>query len=279
MVAVTETTEATVLPVKRIALIIQYLGANFHGWQRQANGSSVQQTIEDILTKICGHPVVIHGAGRTDTGVHASGQVAHFETHSPVPPEKWSKVLNSYLPPDIQIRESVLVPVDWHARFSASWRRYRYTIFNATVPNLFVQHCSWHVYLDTLNHEAMQSALIPMLGHQELTALQRAGSKRLHAWLTVIDAKCWREQDFVYVEMRASGFLYGMMRLLVGLLVEVGRSRLDITEFTNIWQQQRRCDVRSAAPPHGLCLLDVGYNQNPFQSKFEMAATMPKFHD
>ncbi len=263
--------------LKRIALVIHYLGTNFHGWQRQSNGSSVQQIIEDILTKVCGHSVVIHGAGRTDTGVHASGQVAHFETDSPVPPEKWSKVLNSYLPCDILIRESAAVSSEWHARFSACWRRYRYTIFNATVPNLFIQHHSWHVYLDRLDHDAMQQALMPMVGHQQLTALQRAGSKRAHAWLTVIDAACWRDQDFVYVEMRASGFLYGMMRLLVGTLVEIGRSRLSVAEFTNIWQQQRRCDVRYAAPPHGLCLLDVGYNENPFKSKLEMAARCQDF--
>jgi tRNA pseudouridine38-40 synthase len=257
------TTDA--LPLRRIALVIHYLGTNFHGWQRQANGTSVQAAIEDALTKICGHLVVIHGAGRTDTGVHACGQVAHFETDSPVPPEKWAKLLNSYLPSDILIQESAAVNFDWHARFSACWRRYRYTIFNTSLPNLFIQHTSWHYYLHRLNQTVMQEALAPMLGKQELAALQRAGSKRPHAWLTVLDALCWRERDFVYIEVRASGFLYGMMRLLVGTLVEVGRSRLTVAEFTDIWQQQRRCDIRYAAPPHGLCLLDVGYNQNPFK--------------
>jgi len=259
MIAAPESTN-----MQRVALIIQYLGANFHGWQRQSNKPSVQQAIEDILTKLCNHNVVLHGAGRTDTGVHACAQVAHFDTDSPIPAHRWAKVLNANLPPEILVCESAPVNSDWHARFSAAWRRYRYTIFNTNLPNLFIQHQSWHYYLAGLNQELMQQALTPMLGNHDFSALQRSGSKRAHGWLTVKDALCWREQDCVYVEMRASGFLYGFMRLLVGLLVEVGRSRLSVAEFTNIWQQRRRCDVRYAAPPHGLCLLDIGYNENPF---------------
>lgn len=248
----------------RVALAIQYLGTRFHGWQRQSNGISVQQTIEDILAGICQHKVVLHAAGRTDTGVHASGQVAHFDTTSPVPPERWAKVLNAYLPADILIKASAAVASDWHARFSATWRRYRYTIFTNATPNLFVRDYSWHYYLDPLDRDLIQAAIAPMLGKQHLAAFQRSGSKRPHAWLTVQEATCWREDDFVYLEMQASGFLYGMMRLLVGMLVEVGRSRLSVCEFTRIWQQQRRCDVKYAAPPQGLCLLGVGYNNDPF---------------
>ncbi len=255
-------------PNQRVALIIQYLGTNFYGWQRQPNHPSIQQTIEDILTGLCGHKVTLHGAGRTDTGVHAYAQVAHFDTNSPIPASKWAKVLNSNLPSEILICESAPVNLSWHARFSAAWRRYRYMIFNHPLRNLFIQHQSWHYYLDTLNSELMQQALTPMLGNHDFTALQRTGSKRGHGWLTVKDAICWRDRDCVYVEMRASGFLYGMMRLLIGLLVEVGRSRLAVDEFTNIWQKRRRCDVRYAAPPQGLCLLDIGYNENPFVTDF-----------
>ncbi len=256
--------ESAPVASQRIALIIQYLGTNFHGWQRQANKPSVQQTIEDVLTKLCDRQVTLHGAGRTDTGVHACAQVAHFDIISPIPAAKWAKVLNSNLPSEILICESAPVGLDWHARFSAAWRRYRYMIFNAQLPNLFIQHQSWHYHFDVLNHELMQQALTPMLGNHDFSALQRSGSKRAHGWITVKDALCWRDRDCVYVEVRASGFLYGMIRLLVGLLVDVGRSRLSVVEFTNIWQQRRRSDVRYAAPPHGLCLLDIGYNENPF---------------
>lgn len=258
------TAEPASIPIQRVALIIQYLGASFHGWQRQANKPSVQQTIEDTLTQLCHHKVVLHGAGRTDTGVHAAAQVAHFETNSPIPAHRWAKVLNANLPSEILVCESAPVSSNWHARFSAIWRRYRYIIFNAQLPNLFIQHQSWHYYFDRLNQDLMQQALTPMLGNHDFSALQRSGSKRAHGWITVKDALCWRQEDCVYVEVRASGFLYGMIRLLVGLLVEVGRSRLSVVEFTNIWQERRRCDVKYAAPPQGLCLLDIGYNDNPF---------------
>lgn len=248
----------------RIALLIQYLGTRFYGWQRQPYHQSVQQTVEDILTKICQHQVVIHGAGRTDTGVHAAAQVAHFDTTSVIPADRWSKVLNTYLPPDISIQASVEVANEWHARFSAIARRYRYTIYTNPLPNLFVRDFSWHFYHEYLDVALIQSALSPLMGEQNLVALQKAGSSRRHAWVEIKEVKCWQQEDFIYVEVEASGFLYGMMRLLVGTLVEVGRSRQTVAEFTQIWQQQRRDQIRYAAPPQGLCLLAIKYADDPF---------------
>ncbi|NJK34811.1 MAG: tRNA pseudouridine(38-40) synthase TruA [Oscillatoriales cyanobacterium SM2_2_1] len=252
------------LSVRRVALVIQYIGLDFCGWQRQSRDPSVQQTIEDVLSELCNHPITLHGAGRTDTGVHAAAQVAHFDTTSVIPPERWAKVLNARLPNGILIRESAEVPLSWHARFSATWRRYRYTLFTAAIANLFIGQFSWHYYLSPLDAGLMQAALEPMLGEQDLAALQRSGSQRRHARLEVQKAVCWREQHFVYVEVQASGFLYGMMRLLVGLLVDVGRSQLSVSEFTRIWQQRLRHRVKYAAPPQGLCLLGVGYREHPF---------------
>lgn len=245
-------------------MLIQYLGTRFYGWQRQPHHQSVQQIVEDTLTKICQHQVVIHGAGRTDTGVHAAAQVAHFDTTSIIPSDRWAKVLNSYLPPDISIQASVEVTNEWHARFSAIARRYRYTIYTHALPNLFVRDFSWHFYHDRLNVSLMQAALSPLIGEHNLAALQKAGSSRRHAWVEMKELKCWQEKDFIYVEVEASGFLYGMMRLLVGTLVEVGRSRQTVAEFTHIWQQQRRSEIRYAAPPQGLCLLAIKYADDPF---------------
>jgi tRNA pseudouridine38-40 synthase len=254
--------------VTRVALLIQYLGTRFYGWQRQPNHPSVQQVIEDTLTKICGNQIVIHGAGRTDTGVHGAAQVAHFDTTSIIPAERWAKVLNTYLPKDISIQASVEVDNGWHARFSAIARRYRYTIYTHALPNLFVRDFSWHFYHQPLSLTMMQAALDPLIGEQNLAALQKAGSSRSHALVDVREVKCWRDSDFIYVEVEASGFLYGMMRLLVGTLVEVGRSRLEVAEFTQIWQQQRRHDIRYAAPPQGLSLLEIKYPDDPFANSF-----------
>ncbi len=250
--------------LRRVALVIQYLGTYFYGWQRQPNHPSVQQTIEEAIAKICGKVTVLHGAGRTDTGVHAAALVAHFDTSSLIPPQRWAKVLNAYLPEGILICGSAEVKSDWHARFSATWRRYRYTIYTAAIPNLFVKQFSWHYYHNRLDEQLIHQALQPMLGEQDMAAFQRAGSSRPHSRLDLQEAICWRDGDFVHIEVQASGFLYGMIRLLVGQLVDVGCQRLSIEAFTNRWQEKRRIEVMYAAPPQGLCLLAIGYADHPF---------------
>jgi tRNA pseudouridine38-40 synthase len=170
-----------VLPKKRVALVIQYLGTNYCGWQRQTKHKSVQEEIETVLADFLGKTVPIHGAGRTDSGVHAAAQVAHFDDEfSPIPPERWAKVLNNRLPSDIAITASALVPNDWHARFSARSRRYRYTIYTDKKPNLFLNPLSWHYYHQPLSEKLMQSALEPLLGNHDLSAFRRANSERAH---------------------------------------------------------------------------------------------------
>jgi tRNA pseudouridine38-40 synthase len=250
--------------VHRVALVIQYLGTHFYGWQRQPNHPSVQQTIEEAITKVCGKVTVLHSAGRTDTGVHAAAQVAHFDTSSLIPATRWAKILNSNLPEGILICGSTEVPSDWHARFSATWRRYRYTIYTAAIPNLFVKQFSWHYYREHLDEQLIHKALQPMLGEHDMAAFQRVGSSRPHSRLELQEAICWRDGDFVHVEVQASGFLYGMIRLLVGQLVDVGCQRLSLAAFTSRWQEKRRIEVNYAAPPQGLCLLAIGYADNPF---------------
>lgn len=250
--------------LQRIALLIQYLGTRFYGWQRQPNHRSVQEEIETAIASVVGYPVVIHAAGRTDTGVHAAAQVAHFDVITLIPAHRWADVINARLPDDVLIRASAQVPADWHARFSASWRRYRYTIYTEARPNLFARSLSWHYYHAPLDESKMQQALDPMIGRHHMAAFQRANSSRPHAWVDLQSAECIRQDSFLYIEVQASGFLYGMMRLLVGLLVEVGRGDRSVESFTQLWQNERRHEVRYAAPPQGLCLLRVGYPHLPF---------------
>jgi tRNA pseudouridine38-40 synthase len=256
---------ATAQPsLQRIALLIQYLGTRFYGWQRQPNHRSVQEEIETAIASVVGYPVVIHAAGRTDTGVHAAAQVAHFDVITLIPAYRWADIINARLPDDVLIRASAPVPADWHARFSASWRRYRYTIYTEARPNLFARSVSWHYYHAPLDESKMQQALDPMIGRHHMAAFQRANSSRPHAWVDLQFAECVRQDSFLYIEVQASGFLYGMMRLLVGLLVEVGRGDRSVESFTQLWQNERRHEVRYAAPPQGLCLLRVGYPDMPF---------------
>ncbi|MDG2989609.1 tRNA pseudouridine(38-40) synthase TruA [Candidatus Synechococcus calcipolaris G9] len=249
---------------QRVALLIQYQGTNFHGWQRQLKQRTVQGEIEAAIAQISGHPVSVLAAGRTDTGVHAAGQVAHFNICSPIPAQRWASVLNSYLPPDILIRASALVALSWHARFSASWRRYRYTLYNDSRPNLFLRHLTWHYYHHPLDSGLMKSVLAPLVGRHHLSAFHRSGSRRAHSWVDVQDVTCERQGSLIEVEVQASGFLYGMMRLLMGLLVQVGAGLRAPENFTQIWQQEQRQDVKYAAPAAGLSLVGVGYPDSPF---------------
>jgi tRNA pseudouridine38-40 synthase len=248
----------------RVALVIQYLGTHFHGWQRQKSQRTVQEEIETAIAAVLGYHVILHGAGRTDAGVHAASQVAHFDAISFIPAHKWATILNSYLPQDILIRASAGVSDSWHARFSAVYRRYRYTVYTEDVPNLFVKPFSWHYYYAPLDESLIQAALIPLLGKHHLAAFHRAGSKRSHSWVEVQAAECRRSGPFLHIEIQADGFLYGMVRLLVGMLAQVGSGKLTLAGFTEIWKEQHREQVKYAAPPQGLCLLRVGYPDFPF---------------
>ena len=250
--------------IQRVALVIQYLGTNFHGWQRQPNQRTVQEEIETAISTVLERPVTLHAAGRTDAGVHAAAQVAHFDAQGPIPAHRWASVLNSRLAKDILIRASAKVEPTWHARFSASWRRYRYTLYTDPTPNLFVRPFAWHCYHTPVDESLIQTALTPLIGRHHLAAFHRAGSARPHSWVDVQVAECQRSGPLIYIEVQASGFLYGMMRLLVGLLVQVGRGERPIDNFTDIWVNERREMVKYAAPAQGLCLLRVGYSEFPF---------------
>ncbi|WP_253188433.1 tRNA pseudouridine(38-40) synthase TruA [Leptolyngbya sp. 'hensonii'] len=275
------------LPTQRVALVVQYLGTHFHGWQRQLHQRTVQEEIETVLGEVLNRPVVIHAAGRTDAGVHAAAQVVHFDAPLRVPPHRWADILNSRLSKDVLVRASASVKSNWHARFSAIWRRYRYTIYTDPTPNIFVQSLSWHYYYTPLEESLMQAALTPLLGRHHLTSFHRTRSGRSHSWVDVQAADCVRQGPFVCIEVQANGFLYGMMRLLVGLLVQVGRGVRSPESFTQLWQEGGRDEVKYAAPAHGLCLLRVGYPECPFppeiwydaQPKFLFGSPLPVFRN
>lgn len=251
-------------PTQRVALVLQYRGTHFHGWQWQPQHRTVQEELEKALSSVLGQPIRIHGAGRTDTGVHAAAQVAHFDAPLMVPAHRWADILNARLPEDILVRASAAVSPTWHARFSALWRRYRYLLYTESRPNLFIRPFSWHYYHEPLDEHLIQEALNPLVGRHHLAAFHRAGSKRPHSWVDVQEAECQRQGSLIAIEVQASGFLYGMMRLLVGLLVQVGRGLRSPTSFTELWAEQRREEVKYAAPAQGLCLLRVGYPEFPF---------------
>lgn len=261
----------------RIALVIQYDGSDFKGWQNQKDLITVQGTLEEKIEELDPiRPVKVIAAGRTDSGVHASGQVVHFDFSGPIPIHKWPSALNGRLPASIKVLEAVSVPSDWHACYLAKYRRYRYSIYNGTYPNLFLQNISWHKYRLRLDINLMKLALDDLLGLHDFAAFQKAGSNRNNSLTTVQDVSICRHGDIVTVEIQASGFLYGMVRLLMGQLVAVGEKRLSLEKFRYRWRRGLRSEVKEAAPPHGLCLIRVGYNEKIF-SKEKSFDTFPSF--
>ena len=162
------------------------------------------------------------------------------------------------------MRESVERPADWHACYDAIYRRYRYTIHNGRRPNLFLSAWSWHRYQLRLDEISMRTALEGMLGRHDFGAFMKAGSRRADAITTVQDVLVERQGDMLRVEIQASGFLYGMVRLLMAQLVAVGEHRLSLEHFERRWRERRRSDVKEAAPCQGLCLLRAGYQDEIF---------------
>ena len=263
--------------IKRIALVIQYDGSGYSGWQNQKDFITIQGTIEEKIAELDPiRPVKVIAAGRTDSGVHASGQVIHFDFTGPIPIHKWTSALNGRLPASIKVLEAVQVRSDWHACYSAKYRRYRYSIFNASSPNLFLQNISWHKYRVRLDINLMRHALNDLLGLHDFAAFQKAGSNRTNSLTTVQEVSICRDGDIVTAEIQASGFLYGMVRLLMGQLIAVGEKRLTLEEFKFRWRNGLRSEVKEAAPPHGLCLIRVGYESKIF-SKEKSFDTFPSF--
>ncbi len=278
--------EAETPILQRIAISLQYEGSFFCGWQRQTQGrgQSVQAVLEKAIAALDPHrPIKAIAAGRTDSGVHASGQVVHFDCSGPIPASRWAPALNGRLPSSIRVREAIERPLSWHACYSASYRRYRYTIYNGRRPNLFLAPWSWHRYHRRLDEQAMAQALSALMGEHDFAAFQRAGSRRSHSRTTIQDVNIDRDGDLLSVEIQASGFLYGMVRLLMGQLIAVGEHRLTPKCFEQRWQERRRDEVREAAPPHGLCLLRAGYPEDLFsrggwydcQPRFALATCDP----
>ncbi|MFM7695491.1 MAG: tRNA pseudouridine(38-40) synthase TruA [Vulcanococcus sp.] len=252
-------------PLGRIALCLQYDGAAYCGWQRQPRDPSVQETLETALAALDPQrPARAVAAGRTDAGVHAAGQVVHFDAAGPIPAQRWAAALNGRLPASIRVRAAAAVPADWHACFSASYRRYRYTLYNGRLPNLFLATWTWHRYRLPMDEALMGQALEGMLGEHDFAAFERAGSARSHSRTTLQEVSVQRRGELIEVELQASGFLYGMVRLVMGQLVALGEGRLSLEAFERRWRSGARQEVKEAAPPQGLCLLRVGYPEPVF---------------
>ncbi len=243
---------------RRIRLDIAYEGTSFAGWQRQKNGLSVQQVIEESLAKITQEKVTLAGAGRTDSGVHAEGQIAHTIIHSPMPLPLLQKALNATLPETILIRSLRKVPDSFHARFGAKSKWYRYTIWNSNIrPLAERQRVRW-VY-QRLDLRAMRQAARMLQGRHDFKPFQSAGSRDVGSTTrNLFQLTIRKNGTILWIDAKADGFLYHMVRRISGLLIEIGKGKLPPEEARKILRGRSKFIVPSA-PAQGLCLMRVSY--------------------
>lgn len=244
--------------MRNIKLTIEYDGTNYHGWQIQPNGITIQETIQNALATLTKTQAQIIGAGRTDTGVHAAGQVANFFSHSELSPGSIRKALNSILPEDVVITDVQDVPPDFHARFSALSRTYRYTILNREFPSAFLGS-STYFFPHPIHTDRIDDVCGALSGERDFSSFQRTGSERINPVCTVLDASCWRDEDLVYFQIEADAFLRGMVRALVGTVLKLQATSDSIHRLQRILDARDRSAAGPSAPARGLSLIAVKY--------------------
>ncbi|MDR2826901.1 MAG: tRNA pseudouridine(38-40) synthase TruA [Candidatus Adiutrix intracellularis] len=246
---------------KIFKIIIEYDGRNFAGWQKQAAGAgpTIQGVLEAALSRLCAHPVQVHGSGRTDAGVHARGQTASFATPSPRTAEEIISGGNSGLPPEVAILEAKEMPPDFHARFKAIRKVYDYDFAISPIRRPLRLGRAWWVG-SKLNWAAVTLALPALLGEQDFKAFQSAGSQTTSSIRTIYRANLTQpETDLVRLTLEGSGFLHHMVRTIAGQLAEIGRGRLPATSLAEIIRARDRRLAGPTAPPDGLYLAQVHY--------------------
>ncbi|MDE0298840.1 MAG: tRNA pseudouridine(38-40) synthase TruA [Candidatus Poribacteria bacterium] len=244
--------------MRNIKLTIEYDGTNYHGWQIQPNGITVQEVIQNALAKLTKTKTQIIGAGRTDTGVHAAGQVANFLTDSELSSDSIRKALNSLVPNDVAITEVQDVPQDFHARFSALSRTYRYTILNREFPSAFLGNTAY-LFPRPIQTDRIDDVCGALIGKKDFSSFQRTGSERINPVCTVLEASCWRDADLVYIQIEADAFLRGMVRALVGTVLKLQKAPDQVGQFQKILDARDRSAAGPSAPAHGLSLITVKY--------------------
>lgn len=245
--------------MRTIKLVVQYDGSDYVGWQRQGKGVSVQGLIEQALATIDGAPVTLHGAGRTDAGVHAMGQVASARITSAIEDWQLIRALNAHLPEAIRVTDLSTVADEFHARFSATAKTYQYRIWNGRTVPPFVRLYAWHV-IEPLNLAPMEQASRAIPGEHDFAAFRSARSVN-HTTIREITSAGWRregEQTLIF-EIGGKGFLRYMVRSLVGTLVEIGRGQRPAGDIARLLATPDRAQAGRTAPALGLFLMKVEY--------------------
>ena len=247
--------------MRKIHLIIEYDGTDYAGWQRQSNAMTVQEWVEKAVKKLTGETVCVHGASRTDAGVHALGQSAHFETESRIPADKFSFALNTILPPDIRVSKSEEVDADFHSRFSGKGKRYRYLFYAAPHAGALNRRTHAHV-IYPLDVDKMAAEAKDLVGTHDFGAFAASGSVVVNTVRTIYRADITRNGPEIQLIVEGNGFLYNMVRIIAGTLIGVGSGKIEPGAFKRAIESGSRLDLGITAPAHGLTLMEVFYDEN-----------------
>ncbi|GHU63689.1 tRNA pseudouridine synthase A [Clostridia bacterium] len=245
---------------KRVALTVSYEGTNYHGWQIQKNGISIQQVLTEALSKLCQEKISVIGASRTDAGVHAMGNVAIFDTYTQIPMEKFALAINTRLPDDIVVQEAKIVASNFHPHHCPCRKTYVYTICNRIFP-LPLQRNQSYFYPQKLNEEKMKEAAQYLLGEHDFTSFVSVKSTVENKVRIIFQIKIKREQDYLSIIINGNGFLYNMVRILAGSLLEVGAGKKEPIWIKEVLFAKNREKAGKTLPPQGLCLLNIQYDE------------------
>lgn len=243
---------------EKIKLTLAYDGSAYVGWQLQPNGISIQQSVEEALFRLCGEQIRVHSSGRTDAGVHACGMVCHFVSERMLPLSAWREGLNRFLPEDIAVRVAEKVAADFHARYSATAKHYRYTLLRDPVRSPLERRSSWRIKA-ALDLDLMQQACTVLTGTHDFSAFRSAGCSSMKTRKEIYDITLTEAERLLYIDVYGNGFLRHMVRMIVGTLVEVGRGRRSVATLKLMLTEPDSAPAAITAPPQGLCLMQVDY--------------------
>jgi tRNA pseudouridine38-40 synthase len=245
----------------RVKLVVAYDGTNYCGWQVQPNGVSVQQVLNETLSELFQQPISVVGASRTDAGVHALGNVCAFDVDTRMPGEKIAYALNQRLPEDIVIQESAEVDADFHPRFSKSDKTYEYRILNRRFADPTLRHNTYFFH-HKLDVDRMQQAAEYLVGEHDFTSFASVKSQVNSFIRTIYEASVTRDGDIIVIRVTGNGFLYNMVRIIAGTLIEIGNDRRPVTSIREALEAKNRSAAGPTAPAEGLTMISWTAEEN-----------------